>query len=75
VPINSVPLKIKIKTLRAEIAPPPTYIADVQLGLHVGPPTEVGPISKAIACLEYAPLTGLPCPASVREDVSSTVET
>jgi hypothetical protein len=32
--------------------PQATYLADVQLGLHVGPPTTgTGAVPKAVACL------------------------
>ena len=56
---------------------PHTYVADVQLSLHVGPPTTgAWAVFNAVACLwNTFPLTGLPGLASVREDVPSSAET
>ena len=49
-----------------------TYIAEEQLGLHVSPPTTgAGTVPEPVACLpvDPVPLNGLPCLASVGEDV------
>ena len=57
--------------------PPSTYVADVQLSLHVGPPTTgAWAVFNAVACLwNTFPLTGLPGLASVREDWPNPAET
>ena len=58
----------------AEPRPPCTYVADVQLGLHVGPEQlEQGLSQKLLP--DYVLLAGLPCLASVAEDASSLIET
>jgi hypothetical protein len=57
--------------------PPPTYVADVQLGLHVGPEQlGVGAYPKSSYLhREYVLLAGLPCSHSVGEEAPSLSET
>jgi hypothetical protein len=52
------------------------YVADVQLGLHMGP-EQLDWIYPKSCCqsVGYVLLAGLPCLASVGEDVSSPTET
>jgi hypothetical protein len=58
------------------LEPPSTYVANVQLGVHVGPPeTGVGSISHCCLFVEPIPLTGLSCLPSVGEDKPSHAET
>ena len=48
-----------------------TYVADVQLGFHVGPlASGVGAVLDSDACLplDPSPPAGLPCLTSVEED-------
>jgi hypothetical protein len=55
---------------------PDLYVSDVQLSLHVGPPTTgVGAVPKAVIWLGYPVPTGLPCPASKQKDVPTVAET
>ena len=52
-----------------------TYVADVQLGLRVGPEQlERGSVPQTVACLGYVLLAGLPCLTSVGEDAPSLAE-
>ena len=56
-----------------------TYVANVQLGLHVGSPT-IGVVAisglNSVACIwKLFPLAGLPCLASVGEDALIPDET
>jgi hypothetical protein len=59
--------------------PPPTYVANKLIGLDAGPPTTRVWLSLNLlsACLSVdpIPLAGLPCLASVGEDVPSPAET
>lgn len=51
--------------------PAPTYI-DVQLGLHLGPPsTGAGAYPDSVACLWTGSLTGQSCLASEGQDILS----
>ena len=53
------------------------YVANVQLGLHTGPPTAgAGAVPHSVTCLcvDPLPLAGLPCLSSVEEDVPSPAE-
>ena len=53
-----------------------THVVDVQLGLHVGPPTAgAGAVPKSVACLWIPTSNPVPCLASVREDSPSPAET
>ena len=53
---------------------PCTYVANVQLGLHVGPQTTgVGAVPRAVAFPIY--LTGEPCLASMGEDTPCPADT
>lgn len=48
--------------------------ADVQFGLHVSPrptTTRARDVTDCCLSMDLIPLTGLPCLASVREDVTS----
>ena len=47
-----------------------TYVADVYLGLHPGPPT-TGAEAYPVSSLDPAPLTELSCLASKGENISS----
>ena len=61
---------------QAEPSPHPnTYVADVQLSLHVGPQQLEGGHPKSYCVyVGYVLLAGLPCMASVGEDVPSLAE-
>jgi hypothetical protein len=49
---------------------PYTFVADVQLGIHVGPPTiEVGAVSDSVVCHLFPCTNWTACWASVGEDV------
>lgn len=54
-----------------------TYVTVVQLGLHVGPLVAgTVAVSASVACLWVCfPLTGLPCVASIQENVPSLTTT
>ena len=53
-----------------------TYVADVQLGLHVGPKQlDQGPSQRLFLYIGYVLLAGLPCLASVGGDAPSPKET
>ena len=56
--------------------PPHTYVADVQLGLHVGPEQlEWGYPKSCCPYIGYVLLAELPCVVSVEQDVPSPTET
>lgn len=74
------PLRLPDWTIkwRAELdlGPPPascTYVADGQHGLHAGPPNNWSGGLPRLYCLlmDPVPVMGLPCLASMREDVPS----
>lgn len=60
------------------VSAPCTCVADEQLDLHVRPsPTVAGAVPESDTCLpvDPVPLNGLPCLASVEEDVPSPAST
>ena len=71
-------LEVEPKTeehIQAGPRPPCTYVADVQLGFHVGPELEQGLSQSCYLSVGYVLLAGLPWLSSVAENVPSLTET
>jgi hypothetical protein len=63
-------------TFACKISRPHSYVADVQLGLHVGSKQLVQGYPKSCCrYMGYVHLAGLPCPTSVGEKAPSLKET